>query len=301
MSLVERIEFSSHLASMYAEIARLSSRFCRERYALTLSDYELLLALRESDRPLLVSEMADFLVLQVGTVWQMTSSLAKRGLIVGGGSKTDARCRLYSLTGEGERLALRCSEDLLDHLNAICKRQLPEGEFFEFMNRGIASSLDALRGRATLCSGRMTREVPFKAEFEILIRVSMERWGDCVAEVCDLNLTQFRVLHVLDETQAVRVQDLADSLFLPRSQASACKNSLIARGYARQEQNPDDARSTVLFRMEKGTAAINDILPRLNEVIAASHNPGSDEGIAVLRAWIARMYSNLMSYWKANA
>lgn len=300
MVLAERIEFSPHLVSLYAEIVRLSSQVCRDRHALTLSEYELLAALRKSIGPLLIGELSDFLVLQVGTIWQMTSSLAKRGLVEGRSSKEDGRYQLCSLTKEGELLASRCCEDLYGYLNSIYMRLLPDSEFFEYMNRSITSSLDVLRGHEAACSAKMVREVRFKVEFTIMIRVLMEKWRSCVANACGLSLTQFRMLHVLDEAQAARVQDLADSLFIPRSLASTCKNALISSGYAWQQSNPDDARSVIVLRTSKGSALVNQILPLLNEITAASHNPGSDEGVAVLRAWLARMYCNLASHWRTN-
>lgn len=301
MILAERIEFSPHLASFYSEMIRLSSQVCRDRHALTLSEYELLMALMESNGPLLISELSDFLVLQVGTVWQMTSSLAKRGLIEGRSSKEDGRCQLCSLTEEGNRLASRCCEDLHGYLNSICQRLLPDSEFFGCINSSIASSLDVLRGHEAACSDKMVREVRFKAEFTILSRVLTERWRLCVADACGLSLTQFRMLHVLDEAQAVRVQDLADSLFIPRSQASTCKNVLISGGFAQQQSNPEDARSVIVSRTSKGSALVNQILPLLNEITVASHNPSPEEGVVVLRAWHARMYCNLVSHWKENA
>jgi len=67
----ETIGFSAQLAAIYTELSRYSSLFCRARFGLSVTEYELLLCLWEAETPLGFNQLSDFLMLKTSTLWHM--------------------------------------------------------------------------------------------------------------------------------------------------------------------------------------------------------------------------------------
>ena len=67
----ETIGFSAQLAAIYTELSRYSSLFCRARFGLSVTEYELLLCLWEAETPLGFNRLSDFLMLKTSTRWHM--------------------------------------------------------------------------------------------------------------------------------------------------------------------------------------------------------------------------------------
>lgn len=289
----ERIGFSAHLATFYLEFSRVSAAFCKERHSLTLTEYELLLTLLGAGRSLTFYELADFLVLRPGTLWHMAPSLLDRSLIVAECSRQDRRQASLRLTGKGAQVAASCNCGLTAYVKGMTQSMLPDDEYRQFLQTGIAASLDSLRGCAASASLSGELMPGQRVEFNVFVRVIIEKWRRCVRECADLSLNELRVLQALSEGPFLRMQDIADALLMTRSEVSACKKSLCGRGLACQKSNPFDGRSCLLGLTQKGRGVLRRCLPALDEITVPAHRPSTEESVMVLRAWHSRMYCNL--------
>ena len=291
----ERIGFSLRLSAMYVELLRLASSFVHDDSGLTLTEWEVVVGVAQSPRPLRVRELADFLVLEVATLWQLIPRLLDEGL-VGQASDGEDRRMLLLVADERQRLhAADCFRSLSRHVAGITLRYLPTEEFDMHMARSIGASLDVLRGHPADVSLPVAGGY-LRLEFLVFARVIIDRWRAVIRRSCGRSLSEFRVLDALCGSQRLRVQDLSELLLLARSQVSACRRALDARGLVRTGRNPLDGRSVLLAATEKGRSLVAGALPALDELTERAHRPDTEGGVMVLDAWHARMYYNLKRY-----
>ena len=292
----EQVGYSSQLVAIYSEMVGRASRLCRSRFDITLSEYALLLLLHSRSEALLTRQIADFLMLRIGTVWQMTSSLEERGLLRRDNARHDRRLAACSLSEKGKIVAGSCNLEIRAILDAVFGSSLSEDEFYAFHDRGIGHSLDALRGFAVDLSPRTENDSAMRVEFTTFVTAMLNRWHQCTVEECGLTLTQFRLLHFIAESESARVQDAAEHLIISRSRASACKRHLCEVGMLVETSHPTDRRSALLTPTQKGRGAVASVLPALDKLTVPAHSLDSERGTAMLRAWHARMYYNLRNY-----
>jgi DNA-binding MarR family transcriptional regulator len=168
------------------------------------------------------------------------------------------------------------------------------------MYESIGASLDRARGYTVKLSSHRNTVSGLHVEFNVYMRIVVNRWRKCVKSIAGLTLNEFRVLEALSDTSSMRVQDIADLLIMTRSQVSVCKKQLSELGLVREANNPGDARSVLVEATQEGNNLVMKLLPLLNDITAFAHAIESDEGIMVLRAWHSRMYYNLKQYSQKN-
>ncbi|MFD8501018.1 MarR family winged helix-turn-helix transcriptional regulator [Amycolatopsis sp. NPDC059657] len=82
-----------------------------------------------------------------------------------------------------------------------------------------------------------------------LIRFEIELWGAVDARLraaCDLQLTWFEVMRLLDERAGCRVLDIAEEFRITVGGTSKVVDRVEAAGYCVRRPNPDDRRSSIV-------------------------------------------------------
>jgi DNA-binding MarR family transcriptional regulator len=79
----------------------------RERHGLSLDDYDLLHQLRQADRPLRMTDLAERLLVANSSCNRLVARLAQRGLVDRRPGPSDRRQVLVALTAEGRRIHRR--------------------------------------------------------------------------------------------------------------------------------------------------------------------------------------------------
>ncbi len=85
--------------------------------------------------------------------------------------------------------------------------------------------------------------------FSDLVRFQIELWGAVDARLqaeCDLQLTWFEVMRLLDDRAGCRVQDLAEEFGITVGGTSKVVDRIESAGYCRRRANPDDRRSSIV-------------------------------------------------------
>ncbi len=293
----EQIGFSSQLSTIYLEIIKLFSQKYRKDLGITLTDAEILLTLYQSDSALSFRQLADFLIMKISSIWQLTPSLEEREFIKIKNNERDKRLASISLSKQGDSLAKDCNEAFCLLKNVI-QKTLPDSEYYTYLQTGIHTNLDILRGFEVDFCIHNELSAGYSVEFIVFARAIVEKWRQCIHDSCKLNLNEFRILHSLADVTTMRAQDLSEHLLTPRSQISACKKHLVNLSLIEEVKNPFDARSLIIGITKKGRAIVNDVIPKLDEITVPTHVPSSDESVLILKAWHSRMYYNLKTYSK---
>lgn len=82
-----------------------------------------------------------------------------------------------------------------------------------------------------------------------LVRFETELWGAVDARLqaaCDLQLTWFEIMRLLDERAGCRVLDLAEEFRITVGGTSKVVDRIEAAGYCRRRANPGDRRSSIV-------------------------------------------------------
>lgn len=85
--------------------------------------------------------------------------------------------------------------------------------------------------------------------FGDLVRFEIELWGAVDARLraeCDLQLTWFEVMRLLDERAGCRVLDIAEEFRITVGGTSKVVDRVEAAGYCLRRANPDDRRSSIV-------------------------------------------------------
>ena len=135
-SVGETIGFSAQLAAIYTELSRCNSLFCRTRFGLTVTEYELLLCLWETEKPLGFNQLSDFLMLKTSTLWHMVPPLIDRSLLAAKSSDEDGRRARLALTEKGRLLAEECCRDLFAFSKGVAQESLPDVEYNHYLSTG---------------------------------------------------------------------------------------------------------------------------------------------------------------------
>lgn len=131
-----------------------------------------------------------------------------------------------------------------------------------------------------------------KLFYRHLIRFETELWNGIDAALraeCDLQLTWFEIMHLLDQRGGCRVQDMAEEFAITVGGASKVVDRIEAAGYCARRANPGDRRSSIIeltpagqqvlaraakvfeneLELRVGVAAPEQDLERLTETLAA--------------------------------
>ncbi|SMC96640.1 MarR family winged helix-turn-helix transcriptional regulator [Lentzea albidocapillata] len=95
--------------------------------------------------------------------------------------------------------------------------------------------------------------------FSDLVRFQIELWGAVETRLraeCDLQLTWFEVMRLLDERAGCRVQDLAEEFGITVGGTSKVVDRVEAAGYCRRRANPDDRRSSIVELTASGRRVV---------------------------------------------
>lgn len=91
--------------------------------------------------------------------------------------------------------------------------------------------------------------VGLRLVYSDLVRFEIELWGAVDARLraeCDLQLTWFEVMRLLDERAGCRVLDIAEEFRITVGGTSKVVDRVEAAGYCRRRANPDDRRSSIV-------------------------------------------------------
>jgi DNA-binding MarR family transcriptional regulator len=113
------------------------------------------------------------------------------------------------------------------------------------------------------------------------VSARLTRWASRHASL-ELPLAQARLLSQLEELGPVRVSELADADHSSQPTTTAAVQRLEARGWARREPDPGDARATLVSITEEGRSA----LAHVRRARAAALSPTLD---ALPEADLARL------------
>lgn len=97
--------------------------------------------------------------------------------------------------------------------------------------------------------------VDLKLVFHELVKFQIELWDAIDARLrsaCDLQLTWFEVMQLLDRLPEARVQDIAAEFSITVGGTSKVVDRLEAAGLCRRHPNPNDRRSSVIELTAKG-------------------------------------------------
>jgi DNA-binding MarR family transcriptional regulator len=119
-----------------------------------------------------------------------------------------------------------------------------------------------------------------KVLFRDLVRLEVELWDAVEARLlddCDLPLTWFEPMQVIQERDGCRVYDIAKELSITVGGTSKLVDRIEAAGLCRRRPNPDDARSSIIEltpagrrRLASATEALEDeVATRLAPLVSA--------------------------------
>lgn len=292
---MDRFAISHRMMTVITEHYRLTSALMRSDFNLTYSGLSTLTTLLEYTEAVPTPWLCDYLMLERKTVWNVLLKLEDRGLIAKEASPIDGRTMLLSLTPEGRVVSERANEALAAFARERFLASLQEEEFFEFMRDSSRESCDILRGHFMPTLAATPNQSHFFGSSHLLLwRTLISRWKEALRDNHGPSLSAFRLLDLLDQEREAQPSGLADTLRLPRSNASLYFRQLIQGGLIRETPSCSDGRCKTVALTKRGTQEADRLRKIVQSITQEAHRPLSQDGQLVVEAWYARMYVNLL-------
>lgn len=292
---MDRFAISHRIMTVITEHYRLTSALMRSDFNLTYSGLSTLTTLLEYTEAVPTPWLCDYLMLERKTVWNVLLKLEDRGLIAKEASPIDGRTMLLSLTPEGRVVSERANEALAAFARERFLASLQDEEFFEFMRDSSRESCDILRGHSMPTLAATPNQSHFFGSSHLLLwRTLISRWKEALRDNHGPSLSAFRLLDLLDQEREAKPSGLADTLRLPRSNASLYFRQLIQGGLIRETPSYSDGRYKTVALTKRGTQETDRLRKIVQSITQEAHRPLSQDGQLVVEAWYARMYINLL-------
>ena len=292
---MDRFAISHRIMTVITEHYRLTSALMRSDFNLTYSGLSTLTTLLEYTEAVPTPWLCDYLMLERKTVWNVLLKLEDRGLIAKEASPIDGRTMLLSLTPEGRVVSERANEALAAFARERFLASLQDEEFFEFMRDSSRESCDILRGHSMPTLAATPNQSHFFGSSHLLLwRTLISRWKEALRDNHGPSLSAFRLLDLLDQEREAKPSGLADTLRLPRSNASLYFRQLIQGGLIRETPSCSDGRYKTVALTKRGTQETDRLRKIVQSITQEAHRPLSQDGQLVVEAWYARMYVNLL-------
>ncbi|MBQ9954839.1 MAG: MarR family transcriptional regulator [Eggerthellaceae bacterium] len=289
----ESIALSRQMMTVILEHVRIVKEHLRCNATITYNDFLVLLALQEAGEPVGAETLADYAILQRGTVAAMLQEMQKAGLVARTSSEDDGRVMLYSITREGSAVARQCSADLSAKLDEGILLGLDQGEAGKAIRGSIRGACDHLRGHRhgmAIEGGWLPN--PICADYLLYWRAITEKWTSVAAEH-GLALGEYRMLEYLDEFGTASTGDLACRLGIKQSNVSLYKRRLLERGLLHEAMDPFDGRKVAVRSTKEGAAVFSRARKSMNIVAQQGHKALADADIMTMNVWYMQMYLNL--------
>ncbi|AXK44852.1 MarR family winged helix-turn-helix transcriptional regulator [Brachybacterium saurashtrense] len=134
-----------------------------------------------------------------------------------------------------------------------------------------------------------------KRLYHDLVRFETELWAAVDARLrrdCDLQLTWFEIMQLLDHRPGLRVQDIATEFVITVGGTSKVVDRIEKAGYCRRKPNPHDRRSALLVLTSTGKEKLGLAAPvfedelerRFGAVLGGAELDRMATGLKLLRA-----------------
>ena len=288
-----KVANSHQMMTVTVEHFRQVSHCVRESLGLTYNEFLALIALYETRATLGASDLADYLLLQRKTTWNILLTLEDLGLVSKTVEENDHRTMRCALTVKGEGVAVRGAEIVARFLRERFLRNLQDEEFFKFMRDSSLESCDLVRGHhVDALSVQPDRKLYFGSSHLLLWRITIDEWKQAIRGLEPFSLVEYRALDVLEAEEVLTPSELSSLLRIPRSNATLVLQKLEGANLIHIEEDVDDGRQRIVTLTEAGTKK-STLRRAANEVTQAMHSPIKQNGSMVVDAWYMRMYLNL--------
>lgn len=289
-----KVANSHQMMTVTVEHFRQVSHCVRESLGLTYNEFLALIALYETRATLGASDLADYLLLQRKTTWNILLTLEDLGLVSKTVEENDHRTMRCALTVKGEGVAVRGAEIVARFLRERFLRNLQDEEFFKFMRDSSLESCDLVRGHhVDALSVQPDRKLYFGSSHLLLWRITIDEWKQAIRGLAPFSLVEYRALDVLEAEEVLTPSELSSLLRIPRSNATLVLQKLEGANLIHIEEDVDDGRQRIVTLTEAGTKKASTLRRAANEVTQAMHSPIKQNGSMVVDAWYMRMYLNL--------
>lgn len=296
MATLERVSFSISAVTVCLGHKKAVARLVRRQLDLTYNEFCALLLLDTARAPLLLSQIASYLILARKTALTCLSALEDRGFVTKHQVVSDKRRMTVGPTPQGRKAVAQTLKQLDAMFGQILCQNLPAAEFGSHMNAHVMrASLDAIRGIAVDVELDEQTSPFYSVEHLIYWRAMTDSWTRIVHETAQMSFTEFGMLALLGEKGAMPCSSLADALMVHRSEVSTCKNKLVARDFVRELEPGTDARSHDLAITIKGRKLLARAMTALVEFTCSVDTSPDDTTAAIINTWYARMYLNIRS------
>ena len=286
-----KVANSHQMMTVTVEHFRQVSHCVRESLGLTYNEFLALIALYETRATLGASDLADYLLLQRKTTWNILLTLEDLGLVSKTVEENDHRTMRCALTVKGEGVAVRGAEIVARFLRERFLRNLQDEEFFKLMRDSSLESCDLVRGHhVDALSVQPDRKLYFGSSHLLLWRITIDEWKQAIRGLAPFSLVEYRALDVLEAEEVLTPSELSSLLRIPRSNATLVLQKLEGANLIHIEEDVDDGRQRIVTLTEAGTKKASRAA---NEVTQAMHSPIKQNGSMVVDAWYMRMYLNL--------
>lgn len=289
-----KVANSHQMMTVTVEHFRQVSHCVRESLGLTYNEFLALIALYETRATLGASDLADYLLLQRKTTWNILLTLEDLGLVSKTVEENDHRTMRCALTVKGEGVAVRGAEIVARFLRERFLRNLQDEEFFKFMRDSSLESCDLVRGHhVDALSVQPDRKLYFGSSHLLLWRITIDEWKQAIRGLAPFSLVEYRALDVLEAEEVLTPSELSSLLRIPRSNATLVLQKLEGANLIHVGEDVDDGRQRIVTLTEAGAKKASALRRAVNEVTQAMHSPIKQNGSMVVDAWYMRMYLNL--------
>ena len=289
-----KVANSHQMMTVTVEHFRQVSHCVRESLGLTYNEFLALIALYETRATLGASDLADYLLLQRKTTWNILLTLEDLGLVSKTVEENDHRTMRCALTVKVEGEAVRGAEIVARFLRERLLRNMQHEEFFKLMRATSLESCDLVRGHhVDALSVQPDRKLYFGSSHLLLWRKTIDEWKQAIRGLAPFSLVEYRALDVLEAEEVLTPSELSSLLRIPRSNATLVLQKLEGANLIHIEEDVDDGRQRIVTLTEAGTKKASTLRRAAHEVTKALHSPIKQNGSMVVDAWYMRMYLNL--------
>lgn len=298
MSQIEVMPFSYQLAVIYSEHVRLASAFLKQNHGLTYNEFVLLYLLFSYNNAVSPQVLVGQMFLSKRTILSLLDSLESKGFIHKLQDSQDKRKMHITLSESGTLLITKARVEVYVYLQGILWKSLPREEFQMLVGKSIVSSYNILKDDLPSASERTDPELG-EVTFEIFpihhyifwLRV-INQWAAIVSRSAGLSFYSFLVLLIAEEKGKICEREIADRLFINRSNVSRSVSKLAQQRLIRLVRDKQDERKRLIMLTKRGKEELERTNKVINEFTQAVHGSSTEEQLFAWKSWLPRMYHN---------
>lgn len=287
----ENVLFNQQMVTVILEHVRLFERVLYVSSGLTLTQYCLLRAIKQSDEGMRLEQVEKTTVLKRRSILASLTALENSGLIVKSNHAQDSRKMIISITSRAKPLINEVNKQVYKALKKTFWNSISNKELVMINLEGMLNyNLQYIPNERDESNAPKDVSTELALSFFVGNQTMVTRWENLARSQGAISFSAYRLLALLENLDYLTPSEAAASLLIAQSRVTSAKKELLLQQLIHETSNPDDKRGKYLQCTRKGLRAVRVLNRKMERLTDEMYGLIDDESKKRLNAWHSRMY-----------